>query len=151
MCTHHCKTVSLTSQIERLVQAFFNMALTPDTSFVSVIIHSGFAASRSCQNPYSQTLCITPLCNGCQSFFHTGHEHLTLHPQQHLNQRAQRKGSYTQGNRTEKQNKFHKEHIFTENFLPAATPPLILANILLVSAWKERISLVSGLCTVQNF
>lgn len=25
---------------------------------------------------------------------------------------------------TEKQNKFHKEHIFTENFLPAATPKL---------------------------
>lgn len=150
MYTHRCKTVSLTAQIERLVQAFFNMALTPDISFVSLIVHSGFAASRSFQNPYSQTLCITPFCNCCQSLFRTGHEHLTLHPQQDLSQRAKRKGSCSQGNRSEKQNGFHNECIFTENFLPAATPH-ITGNILLVSAWKEMISLVSGLRTVQNF
>jgi len=53
----------------------------------------------------------------------------------------------------EKQNKFHKGGIFTENFLSAATPspPPIIGNILLVSASKELISLVSGLCTVRNF
>lgn len=71
MCTRTPTPVreSLTAQIERLVQAFFNVAPTADTSFVSVIMHSGFAASRSCQNPPAQTL-HTPFCNSCQSLFH---------------------------------------------------------------------------------
>lgn len=74
MRTHVHTTVkqSLTAQIERLVQASFNTSLTPDISFVSVVTHSGFAASESYQNPLLSTPCITPLCNRCQSLFHPG-------------------------------------------------------------------------------
>lgn len=122
MCTHHCRAVSHTAQMERLVQAFFNMALTPDISFVSVITCSGFAASRSCQNPYSPTLCIIPFCSCCQSLFHTRHEHLILHPQPDLNQRAKKKGLPGRvADQIEAQNKFNKECILTENSVPAAT------------------------------
>lgn len=101
-CTRTPTTVkeSLTAQIERLVQAFFNVAPSPDTSFVNVIINSGFAASRSCQNPSAQTLRTTPFCNCCQSLFHTGHWCLTPHPQQDLNPRAKRKGFSRQSNRS---------------------------------------------------
>lgn len=69
--THHCETISYRPNW-KIVQASFNMSPTPDISFVSVVTHSGFAASESYQNPLLSTPCITPLCNRCQSLFHPG-------------------------------------------------------------------------------
>lgn len=152
MCAHTTVKQSLTVQIERFVQAFFNMALTPDISFVSVIKCSGFAASRSCQTPYSQTLCITAFCNCCRSFFCRAHQHLTLCPQQDLNKRTKRKGSSRQGNGSNRETEQIPQRTYLHReFSASSNPQIIIGNILLASAWKELISLVSGLCTVQNF
>lgn len=62
-------------------------------------MHSGFASSRSCQNPSAQTP-HTPFCNSCQSLFLTAHWHLDPHPQQDLSPRAKRKGFSRQSNRS---------------------------------------------------
>lgn len=141
-----------TAESERLVQAFFNMTLTPDISFVSIIIRSRFAASRSCQNPYSQTLCITPFCKCCQSLFHTGHEHLTLHPQQDLNKGAQRKGSCRQGNRSNREAEQVPQRMYLHKEISASShPPTSNRKHLACISLERDDQPVSGLCTVQNF
>lgn len=140
MHTHAHTTVkqSLTAQIERLVQASFNTALTPDISFVSVIIHSGFAASESCQTPLFSTPRITPHCDYCQSLFRPGHEHLSLDLGQDLDQRAPRKGSCRQGNRSKGSRTNCRHKIPFREVSASSHPQLTTGNILLVSAWKKK-------------
>lgn len=141
MRTHVHTTVkqSLTAQIERLVQASFNMSPTPDISFVSVVTHSGFAASESYQNPLLSTPCITPLCNRCQSLFH-------LDLGQDLDRRVPRKGSCKQGNRSKgsgsRTNCRHKISL-QRNFCQQPPPAHNRKHLACISLEKE-ISLVAG-------
>lgn len=106
MYTHDHETVCLTAQIERLVQAFFNMAPTPDISFVSVIIHR-----ICCWWKMPKPFFSVPLhCSPEQSLpVPPAHRTRPPHPQlqPHRSQRV-----------------LQAKRIFTQNLLPAAAPHL---------------------------
>lgn len=121
------------------------MPLTPDTSFVSAIMHSGFAASRSCQNPSAQTL-HTPFCNRCQSLLDTDtspHTHSRTSIQEPKGKGFPGKGA----DQTETEQIPQRIHVCTE-FSASSNPQFIKGNILLGSAWKEMISLGCALCRI---
>lgn len=152
VCSRSPTTVkeSLTAQIERLVQAFFNVALTPDISFVSVIMHSGFAASRSCQNPSAQTLFSTLLFAIASNPSSTQDTDTSPHSRTSIQEPKAKGFPGKVTDQTEREQIPRRISLCTE-FPAGSKPQFIKGNILLGSAWEEMISLVSALCTVQIF
>lgn len=84
-------------------------------------MHSGFAASRSCQNPSAQTL-HTPFCNCCQSLLDTDTSPHT-HGRTSI-QEPKGKGFPGKGADQTETEQIPQRVLSAQNFLPAATPSL---------------------------
>lgn len=66
-------------------------------------------------------------------------------------QEPEEKGFSRQSNRSNRNRTNPTKNLSLHRTFCRQQPQFIKGNILLGSAWKEMISLVSGLCTVQNF
>lgn len=115
-------------------------------------MHSGFAASRSCQNPSAQTLFSTlPFAIASNP---SSTQDTDISPHTHSRTSIQEpKGKAFPGkvtDQTETEQIPQRIPLCTE-FPASSNPQFIKGNILLGSAWEGMISLVSALCTVQIF